>query len=201
MAESMVGIGAEESVIDIVLIAAVAENGVIGRDNQLPWRLKSDLRHFRKLTLGKPVVMGRKTFQSLFKPLDGRTTIVVTRDPDFSAPGIVVAPSLQAALAAACGDALRRGADAVMVAGGADIYAQAMPLADRLLVTSVHDRPEGDVVFPEIDRSVWREVDRTEHPRGPDDGTGFAFVRYERETNQAAPAQSAPAGANAVQIS
>ena len=96
MAESMVGIGAEELVIDVVLIAAVAENGVIGRDNQLPWRLKSDLRHFRKLTMGKPVVMGRKTFQSLFKPLDGRTTIVVTRDPDFSAPGVVVAPSLQA---------------------------------------------------------------------------------------------------------
>ncbi len=201
MAESMVGNGAEELVIDIVLIAAVAENGVIGRDNRLPWRLKSDLRHFRKLTLGKPVVMGRKTFQSLFKPLDGRTTIVVTRDPDFSAPGIVVAPSLQAALAAARGDALRRGADAIMVAGGADIYAQAMPLADRLLITSVHDRPQGDAAFPDIDRTAWREVDRTEHLPGPDDDTGFAFVRYERETNQAAPAQSVPPGANAAQIS
>jgi dihydrofolate reductase len=169
-------------VIDIVLIAAVAENGVIGRDNRLPWRLKSDMQHFRNVTMGKPVVMGRRTFQSLARPLDGRTTIVVTRDPDFSAGGIVVAPSLQAALAAARGDALRRGADAIMVAGGAEIYKQAMLLAEELLITLVHARPEGDAVFPEIDRKVWRETDRSEHPAGRGDEAGFAVVRYERQT-------------------
>src|ERR1700722_8605981 len=97
--------------MNIALIAAIAENGVIGRDNTLPWRLKSDLAHFRAVTMGKPVVMGRKTFLSIGKPLPGRTTIVVSRDRGFSAPGIVVAPNLEAALAAAQGDALRRGAD------------------------------------------------------------------------------------------
>src|ERR1700761_1699087 len=107
----------------ITLIAAVAENGVIGRDNGLPWRLKSDMVHFRAATMGKPVVMGRKTFLSIGKPLAGRTTIVVSRDHAFTAPGIVVATSLDAALAAAHGDALRRNADAIVVAGGADIYA------------------------------------------------------------------------------
>ena len=117
--------------MDIVLIAAVAENGVIGRGNALPWRLKSDMQHFRSLTMGKPVLMGRKTYQAIGKPLPGRTTIVVTRDRTFSAAGAVVAPGLDAALAAARGDALRRNVDKVFVAGGADIYAQAMPLATR----------------------------------------------------------------------
>ena len=117
--------------MQIVLIAAVADNGVIGRGGTMPWRLKSDMRHFRALTMGKPVVMGRKTYGSLhIKPLPGRTNIVVTRDKSFTAPGVLVASSLDAALEAARGDALRRGAD-VMVIGGADIYVQAMPLADR----------------------------------------------------------------------
>jgi dihydrofolate reductase len=166
--------------IPLVLIAAVAENGVIGRANRLPWRLKSDMQHFRSVTMGHPVVMGRKTFQSLFKPLKGRTTIVVTRDPTFTAPGGIVAPSLAAALAAARGDALRRGADAIMVAGGGDIYAQAMPVAERLIITLVHERPEGDAVFPAIDRNVWRERDRAEHPLGRDDSASFAHIVFER---------------------
>ncbi len=105
--------------MDIVLVAAIAENGIIGRGNTLPWRLKSDMQHFRALTMGKPVVMGRKTFLSIGKPLAGRTTIVVSRDHAFAAPGIVVAASLDAALAIARGDALRRNADAIIVAGGA----------------------------------------------------------------------------------
>ena len=113
-----------------MLVAAIAENGVIGRGNALPWRLKSDMAHFRALTMGKPVVVGRKTYLSIGKPLKGRTTIVVSRDRAFAAPGIVVAPNLEAALAAARGDALRRGADAIIVAGGADIYIQALPVAD-----------------------------------------------------------------------
>ena len=112
--------------MDIVVLAAVAENGVIGRGNALPWRLKSDMAHFRALTMGKPVVMGRKTYLSIGKPLKGRTTIVVSRDRAFAAPGVLVAPNLDYALAAARGDALRRGADTVIVAGGADIYIQAL---------------------------------------------------------------------------
>jgi dihydrofolate reductase len=174
--------------IPLVLIAAVAENGVIGRANQLPWRLKSDMQHFRSATMNHPVIMGRRTFQSLFKPLQGRTAIVVTRDPTFTAPGAVVAGSLAAALAAAHGDALRRGADAIMVAGGAEIYAQAMPLAQLLLITLVHDQPEGDAVFPAVDRSIWHEVDRVEHAPGPGNSASFAYIRFERANRSAADA-------------
>src|SRR5580692_1734631 len=105
---------------DIVFVAAIAENGVIGSGNALPWRLKSDMQHFRALTMGKPVVMGRKTYLSIGKPLSGRTTIVVSRDRAFASPGIVIAPSLDTALAAARGDALRRNADTIIVAGGAE---------------------------------------------------------------------------------
>jgi dihydrofolate reductase len=165
---------------DVVLIVAVAENGVIGRGNQLPWRLKSDLQHFRACTMGKPVVMGRKTFQSLGRQLKGRTVIVVTRDKEFAAPGVLAAPSLDAALAAARGDALRRGADAVMVAGGGHVYGEALPLADRIEMTLVHARPDGDTFFPAIDPAAWRETERIEHPAGPDDSADFAVVRFAR---------------------
>ena len=165
--------------MQIVLVAAVADNGVIGRGGTMPWRLKSDMRHFRGLTLGKPVVMGRKTYLSLsIKPLPGRTSIVVSRDAAFTAPGVLVARSLAAALEAARGDAMRRGADAVMVIGGADIYAQAMPFADRLEITQIHMKPEGDSVFPEIDPAVWREAAREAHPDGPDDDAAYDFVSY-----------------------
>ena len=167
--------------MQIVLIAAVAENGVIGRGGTMPWRLKSDMRHFRALTMGKPVVMGRKTYLSLWlKPLPGRTNIAVSRDPAFTAPGVLVAPSLQAALEAARGDALRRGADAIMIIGGADLYAQAMPLADRLEITQVHARPQGDSAFPAIDPAVWRETTRSEHARAAGDDHDFALARYQR---------------------
>jgi len=173
--------------IPLVLIAAVAENGVIGRANRLPWRLKSDMQHFRSVTMGHPLVMGRKTFQSLFKPLKGRTTIVVTRDRTFTAPGAIVAASLEAALAAARGDALRRGADAIMVAGGGEIYAETMPAADRLIITQVHDRPDGDAVFPPIDAQVWRELDRSEHRPGPDDSASYAHIRFGRIDRASSP--------------
>jgi dihydrofolate reductase len=166
--------------MDIVLIAAIAANGVIGRRNALPWRLKSDMAHFRALTMGRPVVMGRKTFVSIGKPLQGRATIVVSRDQNFAAPGIVVAPSLAAAFAVARGDALRRGVDDVFVAGGAEIYAQAMAAATRLAVTEVHKTVEGDARFPPIDRNAWQEVARDEHEPGGDDDAAFAFVTYRR---------------------
>lgn len=163
----------------------MAENGVIGHNNRLPWRLKSDMQHFRRVTMGKPVIMGRKTFQSLPQPLKGRTTIVVSRDRGLTAPGAIVACGLDSALAAARGDALRRGADAIMVAGGGDIYTQTLPLADRLLVTLVHGSCDGDATFPAIDRSGWHEVERAEHVAGPNDSVDFAFVRFERTPSAA----------------
>ncbi len=166
--------------LDIVLLAAVAENGVIGRDNSLPWRLKSDMAHFRASTMGNPVVMGRKTFQSIGKPLNGRTTIVVSRDLAFAAPGILVAPNLAAALEAARGDALRRNSPAIVVAGGGDIYMQAMPLATKLSITEVHKRVDGDARFPAIDLKSWREIARSAHEPAAEDEVSFAFVNYER---------------------
>ena len=164
----------------LVLVAAVAENGVIGQGGGLPWRLKSDLRNFRALTMGKPVVMGRKTYLSIGKPLPGRTNIVVSRNRDFAAPGVMVEPGIAAALTAARGDALRRGADAVALIGGADLYAQTIRYADRLVITRVHLRPAGDTMFPVIDLELWREVARSEHDRGPDDAAGFTVLVYER---------------------
>jgi dihydrofolate reductase len=180
--------------MDILLIAAVAENGVIGSGNALPWRLRSDMQHFRALTLGKPVIMGRKTFLSIGKPLKGRTTIVVSRDHEFAAAGAVVAPDLEAAFAAARGDALRRQAGAIVVAGGAEIYARALPLASRLVITEVHRAVAGDTHFPAIDPTVWRETAREElAPAAGDDGA-FAFVTYHRQS--AAAASDNPSGAS-----
>ena len=164
----------------IVLIAAIAENGVIGRGNALPWRVRSDLKHFRALTLDKPVIIGRKTYLSIGKPLPGRTTIVVSRDRNFAAAGIVVTASLDAALAAARGDALRRGANAIVVAGGAEIYAQAMPFAARLAITRVRKKVDGDAHFPLIDPKIWRETACEEHAPAAEDEAAFAFVNYER---------------------
>jgi dihydrofolate reductase len=161
--------------VTIALVAAVAKNGVIGGDNRLLWRIKADLRHFRDLTLGKPVIMGRKTFDSIGRPLPGRTNIVVTRDRSLRIEGAIVVNDLEAALEAA----KAAGGD-IMVAGGADIYAQTVGMADRLHVTEVDMEPEGDALFPMIDRSAWREMRRVVHPKGPDDDAAYAFVDYTR---------------------
>jgi dihydrofolate reductase len=166
----------------LALIVAVAENGVIGRDGKLPWRLKSDLQHFRATTMGKPVVMGRKTFISLGRPLPGRTNIVVTRDRSFAATQAIVAPSLEAALDAALGDALRRGADSIMVIGGSEIFRQAMPLVQRIVLTRVHLRPDGDAFFADPAAGEWREVERKDYPAGPDDDARFTTIVYDRVT-------------------
>jgi dihydrofolate reductase len=166
--------------MNIVLVAAVSENGVIGSGNKLPWRLKSDMQHFRSLTMGKPVLMGRKTYLSIGKPLAGRTTIVVSRDRTFAAPGILVAPSLGDAFTTARGDALRRDADSIIVAGGAEIYAQVMPQATHLAITYVHKSVAGDALFPAIDPKIWRETSREEHEPQAEDEAAFAFVSYER---------------------
>jgi len=170
----------------IILLAAVAENGVIGSGNALPWRLRSDMQHFRALTMGKPVIVGRKTFLSIGKPLRGRTTIVVSRDREFAAAGAVVAPSLDAAVTAAHGDALRRQADAIVIAGGAEIYAQALPFASRLIITRVHRCVAGDAHFPAIDPDIWRETAREEHAPAEGDDGAFAFVTYRRQSAAAA---------------
>lgn len=172
----------------VALVAAVALNGVIGKNGSLPWRLKSDLRHFRRVTIGKPVIMGRKTYASIGKPLPGRTNVVVSRDPGFGAAGIVIAPSVEAALAVACGDALRRKADEIAVIGGAEVYRQIMDKADRLVITRVQLQPEGDTSFPPLDDGIWKEVSRTEHPAGPEDEASFTIQVFERREVESRPA-------------
>lgn len=164
----------------LVIVAAVSENGVIGRDGDMPWRLRSDLRRFRARTMGRPIVMGRKTYESLGAPLKGRTNIVVSRDPAFAAPGIAVAADLARALESARGDALRRGVDEIMVIGGGDVFRELMPRAARLEVTRVHASPEGDAFFPEIDGQAWRETARERHEAGPNDAAAFTTMTYVR---------------------
>jgi dihydrofolate reductase len=167
----------------IVFVAAVGENGVIGRDNALPWRLKSDLRHFRRLTIGRPVLMGRKTFESLGKPLPRRTNIIVSTQKDYEAAGAVLARTLDAALVVGRADALRRGIEEIMVIGGSALFAALMPRADRLEITHVHASPPGDVFFPPIERDAWDEIARVEHATGPEDDFPFATVTYLRFTS------------------
>jgi dihydrofolate reductase len=164
----------------IVLIAAIGENNVIGKDGQLPWKIRSDLRHFRALTLDRPVIMGRKTFLSIGKALDRRTNIVITRDPKFTAESVEKAPDFKTALALARKDAKNRGADEIMVIGGNSVFAEALPLADRLEITHVHASPEGDVFFPPIDPKIWREDSREERSAGPDDDADFSVATYSR---------------------
>jgi dihydrofolate reductase len=165
---------------EIVLIVAVADNGVIGSNGAIPWRLKTDQQRLKTMTLGKPVVMGRKTFISLRRPLPGRTNIVVTRDAGFRAAGAVVTTSLADARAVATGDALRRFAGEIAVIGGAEIYAQWMACADRLEITEVHSRPIGDTYLAAIDAAVWEQVARVRNPAGSDDSAEFSYVTYRR---------------------
>lgn len=167
--------------MNIVFVVAVAENGVIGRNNALPWRISSDLKHFRALTIGKPVLMGRKTFVSIGKPLPGRTNIVVTRERGLSIPGAVVANSLAQALDVAAGDALRRGVSDVMVIGGGEVFRELLPRAKRLEWTQVHAAPGGDAFMPPIAMSEWRETRREFHAAGPKDDHDFTTVTYERD--------------------
>ena len=166
--------------MEIVMIAAVADNGVVGSHGAIPWRLKSDLQRLKKMTIGKPVVMGRATFASIGRPLPRRTNIVVTRDIEFRGDGAIVTNSLGDAHAVALGDALRRSVTEIAVIGGAQIYAQFMDSADRLEITEVHARPEGDTFFAAIDGAVWQEVARIQNPAGPDDSAAFSYVTYRR---------------------
>ena len=141
----------------IALIAALSDNGVIGKNNQLPWRLPADMQHFKRTTMGKPIIMGRKTFASFgAKPLPGRHNIVLTRDTSYRAVGATVVSNWESALTAA------GSVDEVMVIGGADLYAQTLPYADRLYLTRVHGEFEGDAFFPEISANAWEEVSRVD---------------------------------------
>jgi dihydrofolate reductase len=170
--------------MEVVLIVAVADNGVIGSHGAIPWRLKSDQQRLKTMTMGKPIVMGRKTFISLRRPLPGRTNIVVTRDAGFRAAGAVVTTSFADARAVAIGDALRRSADEIAVIGGAEIYAQWMACADRLEITEVHGRPQGDTYFAAIDAADWEEVARVLNPAGSDDSAAFSYVTYRRRKSR-----------------
>jgi dihydrofolate reductase len=147
---------------EVVLVVARADNGIIGRDGALPWHLPADLRRFKAMTVGKPVLMGRKTFESIGRPLPGRHNIVLTRQPDWSAPGVTVVPNLAEAIAAAGLDPRAR-AEALMVIGGAEIYAQALPLATRVELTEVHLEAEGDTRLPAFAEAQWQEVARARH--------------------------------------
>jgi dihydrofolate reductase len=154
------------------VIAAMARNRVIGIRNTLPWRLPEDLKHFKALTLGHHIVMGRKTYESIGKPLPGRTTVIVTRDPGYQVEGCVTATSIEAAITA-CGDDTE-----IFFVGGAELYAQVLPRADRLYLTEIQADYEGDAWFPEFEQSAWKEIDRQAHVN--DSGLTYHFVTYAR---------------------
>lgn len=172
--------------IVLSLIAAVALNGVIGRDGDMPWTLPTDLRRFKAVTMGKPVVMGRRTFESIGRPLPGRLNIVVTRDRGWSAAGVEVRHDLASALGRAGEAAAADGAGEVFVIGGGALYAEAIGRASRLYVTHVEAAPEGDTLFPPIDPSVWRKVSEERPPRADRDTATVRFAVYERAASEQA---------------
>ncbi len=173
------------------LVVAVAENGVIGRNGGLPWRMPSDLKTFRRLTMGKPLIMGRKTFLSIGRPLDGRDNIVVTRDPGFAVEGVSAVGSLSEALLLARVLARTRGTDEIMVIGGGEIFRAALPLADRVYWTEIHGSPPGEVTFERPAAPAWREASRTPIPRGERDDFAATLVVLERVPPEAPSAGSA----------
>ncbi len=158
----------------IALIAALSRNGVIGRDNGLPWELPADMRHFRELTLGKPVLMGRKTFQSIGRALPGRRNIVVSRDPCFRAKDCLVVDSIAAGIAAA-GES-----EELMIIGGAAIYRATLPLAQRMYLTMVQAEVEGDAYFVDFDQAEWRETARVDRDADGENALPYSFVTLER---------------------
>lgn len=169
----------DELSLPIALIVAAADNDVIGRNNALPWDLPADLAHFKRLTMGKPILMGRKTFESIGRPLPGRSNIVITRDPQYTAAGVQVVHSVDEALSLAEDIALIDGAEELMVIGGAEIYRLATPAATRLYLTRVHAQPQGDAFLPAIDWSLWDEISR-DVQAGNDAQPAHTFFAYRR---------------------
>ena len=164
----------------LALIAARAANGVIGRDNDLPWRLAGDLRRFKALTMGKPMIMGRRTFESIGRALPGRITVVVTRSPTWTARDVLVARNIDEAVAIAERVALERGVDEIIVAGGAQVYAALLPRAGRIYLTEVDAEVDGDTRFPALDPRQWREIAVEEPEAEPGDTCGYRFRLLER---------------------
>ena len=166
------------------LVVAVADNGVIGRDGGLPWHISADLKTFRRVTMGKPLIMGRRTFQSLRKPLDGRDNIVVSGDRNFRAEGAIVVHDFEEALERAEQCAAKRGADEIMVIGGARVFEDALARARFIYKTEVHGRPAGDTILPAIDWAQWTELQREPLAKGPRDDFAATFVLLERAAGQ-----------------
>jgi dihydrofolate reductase len=164
----------------VALVVAMAKNRAIGRDGNLPWHLSSDMRYFRKITMGKPIIMGRLTFLSLGRALPGRTNIVLTRNAAFEAPGAIMAYNLEEAFDVAHKEAAKAGVDEIMVIGGEDVFRAVLPQAGRIYLTEVDAEPEADTWFPALDRREWREVSREDRPEGPKDDHAFSFVVLER---------------------
>lgn len=163
----------------ISVIAAMAANRVIGQNNRLPWHLPEDLQHFKALTMGHHIVMGRKTYASIGKPLPGRTTVIVTRNMDYAVPGSIAVNSIDAAVAACHGDS------EIFFVGGAEIYAQALPIADRLYLTEIKRDFPGDAFFPAFDPADWREVSREKHVSRDEPPFEYHFVIYDRKRQDA----------------
>jgi dihydrofolate reductase len=173
---------ARTGAVRLAIVVAVAENGVIGAAGGLPWRVRADLRRFRALTMGKPVVMGRKTFQSIGRVLDGRDNIVVTQQVDFAPEGVLVAHSLEPAISLARRLATAKGADEFYVIGGGQLYAETLPLADRLYVTHVAAAPDGDVRFPAIAPAEWQEICHEALPFSDGDTAAATRSVYQRRS-------------------
>ena len=161
-------------------IVAVARNGVIGRNNQLPWYLPEDLKYFKRTTMGKPIIMGRKTFDSIGKPLPGRTNIVITRNPDFAATGCKVVATLDAAVDMAESICLLEGQEEAVIIGGSEIYRLSLPEIQRLYLTEVHADVEGDTHFPELDKAQWQEVSRADYSAEGPNPYDYSMVVLER---------------------
>ena len=164
----------------ISIIVAMAKNRVIGNKNALPWRLPADMEHFRQLTVGKPVIMGQKTFESIGKPLPGRTNIVLTLDENFQAPGCIIAHSVDEALQTA----KKKGTGEVMVAGGASVYRQFLPLTNKMYLTLINKDFEGDAYFPEFDEKDWEETERIENKPDKDNHYQYNFITLERKRSK-----------------
>ena len=162
----------------ISIVVAMAANRVIGNNNQLPWHLPADLKHFKQTTMGKPILMGRKTWESIGRPLPGRTNIVITRDENYAAPGCLVVHSVEAAMQAA------EQQDEVMVIGGAEFYNQVLPRTDTIYLTRIHQDFEGDTFFPELDEAEWQEVERVDCDADDRNPYAYSFIRLNRVNAQ-----------------
>jgi len=167
----------------VALIVAMAKNRVIGRDGGLPWHLSGDLKYFKRVTMGRPIIMGRKTYQSIGRPLPGRLNVVITRDEAFAPEGVTVAHSLDRALMTARAQAGDDGVDEVMIIGGGQIYADSIATADRVYLTEIHTSVDGDTLFPELPADQWREIFREAHPANEEGEPAYSFVILDRMSN------------------